>query len=98
MSLKKDKEKVFGGEWTEQGMRFFLESNSYDGTDVDYINIMKAYQHMTADTFAEFIAFFKGEGHNVNAKNLEGETALQVIASHGPGKSYADALTSAGAA
>lgn len=98
MSLKKDKEKVFGGEWTEDGMRFFLESDSYDGTDVDYINIMKAYQHMTAETFAEFIEFFKSEGHNVSAKNLDGESAVNVIASHAPGKPYAAALTAAGAA
>lgn len=97
MSLKKDKEKVFGGEWTEDSMRFFLESESYDGTDVDYINIMKAYQHMTAETFAEFVEFFKSEGHNVSAKNLEGESALSIIASHEPGKPYAAALTAAGA-
>jgi hypothetical protein len=97
MSLKKDKEKVFGGEWTEDSMRFFLESESYDGTDVDYINIMKAYQHMTSETFAEFIGFFKIEGHNVSAKNLAGDSAVTVIGSHAPGKPYADALIAAGA-
>ena len=90
--LKKDKEKVFGGEWTEDSMRFFLESKSYDGTDVDYINIMKAYQHMTADTFVEFIEFFKEEGHNVSAKNLDGATALDVISAHAEGSAYAAAL------
>ncbi len=45
--LKKDKQKVFGGEWTEESMRFFLESKSHDGTDVDFINLLKAYQYMT---------------------------------------------------
>lgn len=98
MSLKKDKEKVFGGEWTEEGMRFFLESESYDGTDVDYINIMKAYQHMTAETFSEFIEFFKSEGHNVSAKNLDGDSAIAVISSHTLGQPYAEALNAAGAA
>ena len=97
MSLKKDKQKVFGGEWTEESMRFFLESKSYDGTDVDYINLLKAYQHMTADTFAEFVQFFKEEGHNVSAKNLEGESALAVIASHEKCQAYAEALKAAGA-
>lgn len=97
MSLKKDKEKVFGGDFTEASMRFFLESKSYDGTDVDYINILKAYQHMTPEIFAQFVAFFKEEGHNVSAKNLEGESALAVIASHEPGKHYAEALKAAGA-
>lgn len=90
--LKKDKQKVFGGEWTEESMRFFLESKSYDGTDVDFINLIKAYQHMTADTFAEFVQFFKEEGHNVNAKNLDGETALEIIAAHAEGAPYAAAF------
>lgn len=97
MSLKKDKEKTFGGEWTEEAMRFFLESKSYDETEVDYINIMKAYQHMLPEVFAEFIVFFKDEGHDVNAKNLEGKTALAVISAHTLGTPYAQALSLAGA-
>jgi hypothetical protein len=52
---------------------------------------------MTPEIFAEFITFFKDEGHNVNAKNTEGESALAVIASHEPGKPYAEALKAAGA-
>lgn len=97
MSLKKDKEKVFGGEFTEESMRFFLESKSYDGTDADYVSVMKAYQHMTPEIFAQFVEFFKEEGYNVNAKNLEGESALAVIASHELGKPYVEALKAAGA-
>ena len=95
--LKKDKQKVFGGEWTEESMRFFLESKSHDGTDVDFINLLKAYQYMTADTFEEFVAFLKDEGHNVSAKNLAGESAMSVMASHTPGKPYSDVLKAAGA-
>jgi len=90
--LKKDKQKVFGGEWTEEHMRFFLDSKSYDGTDVDFINIIRAYQHMPAEIFVDFIAFFKEEGHNVNAKNLDGESALAIISSHANGEPYADAI------
>ncbi len=95
--LKKDKQKVFGGEWTEESMRFFLESKSHDGTDVNHINIMKAYQYMLPETFSEFISFFKEEGGDVSAKNLAGESALSIIASHTKGKPYADTLKAAGA-
>ncbi len=95
--LKKDKEKVFGGEWTEESMRSFLECKSYDGTNSDYLNIMKAYQYMLADAFSEFMTFFKEEGHDVNAKNLEGLSALTVISGHTSGKLYAQALQNVGA-
>ncbi|EAT13035.1 hypothetical protein HF888_00705 [Bermanella marisrubri] len=95
--LKKDKQKVFGGEWTEEHMRFFLDSKSYDGTDVDFINLIRAYQHMTEETFAEFVDFFKEEGHNLNATNLNGETALSIISEHANSEAYANALKEAGA-
>ena len=95
--LKKDKQKVFGGEWTEESMRGFISDKSFDGTDADYLNIIKAYQHMLADTFGEFVLFFKEEGRNLDAKNLEGQTALSVISAHAAGKPYADGLKAAGA-
>ncbi len=95
--LKKDKQKVFGGEWTEESMRVFLEGKSYDGTDADFVNIMKAYQHMLADSFAEFLVYFKEEGHNVNAKDLDGQSALTAISAHDSSAAYIEALKAVGA-
>ena len=71
---KKDKEKVFGGEWTEAQLKEFLVAESYDGSDPDYIAVIRAYRHMVPETFADFITVFKNEGHNLNAKNAAGET------------------------
>ena len=41
---KKDKEKVFGGEWSEAQLREFLVAESYDGSDEDYV-VIRAYRH-----------------------------------------------------
>ncbi|MAS23753.1 MAG: hypothetical protein CMI08_08670 [Oceanospirillaceae bacterium] len=95
---KKDKEKVFGGEWTEDMLREFLSANSYDGSDADYIAAIRAYRHMVPETFADYVELFKKEGHDLNAKNADGVTLLQTIASHSKGVEYAEALKSAGAA
>ena len=66
---KKDKEKVFGGEWTEDQLKEFLVAESYDGSDADYIAAIRAYRHMVPETFADFIAVFKAGGYNLSAKN-----------------------------
>ena len=94
---KKDKEKVFGGEWSEQQLRDFMIAESYDGTDADYLAAIRAYRHMLPEVFAEFIALFKASGHNVSAKNLAGESILQTIAAHAQGAEYAAVLKDAGA-
>lgn len=96
--LKKDKEKVFGGEWSEDMLREFLSAESYDGSDADYIAAIRAYRHMVPQVFAEYVELFKSEGHDVNAKNAQGVSLLQTIASHTQGAAYAEALQAAGAA
>ena len=92
---KKDKEKVFGGEWTEAQLKEFLVAESYDGSDADYIAAIRAYRHMVPETFADFIAFFKAEGHNLSAKNAAGETILDTISGHAPSGAYAEAVKAA---
>ena len=94
---KKDKVKVFGGEWTEDMLREFLVANSYDGSDADYVAAIRAYRHMLPAVFADFVDVFKDDGHNLNAKNAQGETILQTISAHAKGAPYAEALRNAGA-
>jgi hypothetical protein len=38
---------------------------------------------------------FAEEGHNLQAKNLDGQTALEIIASHPASSAYADILRAA---
>ena len=95
--MQKDKQKVFGGEWTEDMLREFLSANSYDGSDADYVAAIRAYRHMLPDVFADYVGLFAEEGHNLNAKNAAGVTILQTIASHAKGDAYAAPLRAAGA-
>ena len=92
---KKDKEKVFGGEWTEDQLKEFLVAESYDGSDADYIAAIRAYRHMVPETFADFVAVFKAEGHDLNAKNVAGETILDTISGHTLSNAYAEAVRAA---
>lgn len=94
---KKDKEKVFGGDWSEQQLREFMQVDSHDGTDSDHIALIRAYRHMVPATFAQFVALFAREGRNLGAVDLQGRSAAEVMASHVQGKEYADILMAASA-
>lgn len=95
MSLKKDKEKVFGGQWSEEQLKEFAEVKSYDGTDCDFLALKKAYQYMTAEAFAEFVEVFKQQGKNLEAQNLDGQTFVQYLQAHAQSEEYARVLNSA---
>lgn len=95
--LKKDKVKVFGGDRSEDELREFVNVESFDGTEPDYLAVIRAYRHMLPGDFQAFIEVFKAEGHNISAKNLDGQTLLSVISSHTQGADYAEILKAAGA-
>ena len=95
--LKKDKQKVFGSDWNEEQLRPFLTATSFDGTDPDYLAIMRAYRHMEPNAFSDYISLFQQEGHNLNATDLAGRTSLSIISQHSSSGEYAQVLTAAGA-
>ena len=92
---KKDKEKVFGGDWTEEQLREFLTAESYDGTDQDYLAAIRAYRHMLPETFAAYIALYKAEGHNLEAKGADGKNLFETMNGHTQGQEYASILKAA---
>lgn len=94
---KKDKEKVFGGEWSQEQLREFLTVEHTDGSEPDYAAVIRAYRHMVPATFGQYLELFKSEGHNLNAKSVSGETILATISQHTKGAEYAELLKAAGA-
>ena len=94
---KKDKQKVFGGEWTQEQLEEFLVEQDYAGETADFTSIIRAYRHMMPASFADFLTVMKEKGRDLNAKNAEGETALAVISGHASGAEFATLLKEAGA-
>ena len=94
---KKDKEKVFGGEWSQEQLEEFLVEQDYPGETADFTSIIRAYRHMMPASFADFLTLLKEKGGDVNAKNEAGETALSIISSHAKGEEFSALLKAAGA-
>ena len=95
--MKKDKQKVLDEVWTEDRVRSFLDSKSYDGTDENFHMLLKAYQSMRASDFELFVGFFLEQGRDVNATDKAGRTVLEIIDTHRHGGPYADILRAVGA-
>ena len=95
--MKKDKQKVLDEVWTEDRVRSFLDSKSYDGTDENFHMLLKAYQSMRASDFELFVGFFLAQNRDLHATDKSGRTVLEIIDSHRHGAPYADILRAAGA-
>ena len=95
--LRKDKEKVLDEVWTEDHVRSFLDMRPFDGTNEDFYMLLKAYQSMRASDFELFLSFFTAQNRDVNARDKDGRTVLDIVATHRHGTPYAQALKEAGA-
>lgn len=97
MVLKKDKQKVLGETFDDERIKTFLDVETAGNVNVDYHILEKAYRGMHHENFKTFIGFFVDAGRDLNAKNLEGKTLLQIIDTHRHGEDYAQCLRTAGA-
>lgn len=82
MALKKDKEKVIGEVFDDERIKSFLTFLPPEGVDPDYHVLEKAYRGMKEENFDTFVRFFLEEGRDINARNPDGQTLLQVIKNH----------------
>lgn len=97
MVLKKDKQKVLGEVFDDDRIRTFLHFQPPKGVDRDYHLLEKAYRGMIAENFETFVRFFIAEGHDINARNPQGRTILDIVSKHRHGGDYADILRQHGA-
>ncbi|WP_018276964.1 PA4642 family protein [Teredinibacter turnerae] len=97
MSLKKDKQKVLGEVFDDARVKEFLDVEGNGEIDADYLALERAYRGMKAENFESFVKFFIDEGRNINAKNPQGRTLLQVISDHRLSNDYIKALNAGGA-
>lgn len=97
--MAKGKEPEYFTDWTDEMIERFLIKRTSAGelNDTDFDIAIYAYQFMLPEVFARFLVLFKEASFNINAKNVEGQTVLQYISTHGRSEEYVKALAAAGA-
>lgn len=97
MSLKKDKQKVLGEVFSDEQVATFLDFTAPAGVNNDFHCLEKAYRGMVAENFATFVQLFLKAGRDINAKNPDGNSLLQITTQHKQGEDYSAILKAAGA-
>lgn len=96
--MRKDKQKVLDEVWDEQRVKSFLGKTvpSQAATplpgDADFYVLRHAYQSMRPHDFARFLDHFASAGRDVYAKDGQGRTLADVIASHANAKPFIELL------
>lgn len=92
MSLRKDKQKVLGEIFDDERIRSFLNLQPPEGIDADFHVLEKSYRGMKAENFTTLLSFFVEQGRNIQARNPQGLTLLEIIAKHERAEDYIAAL------
>jgi len=83
MATRPDKKKVTDEVWSDERVRDYLSRQPYaSGDEADFVLLLYAYRAMRVEDFERFVAFFVADGHRLDAKNEDGETFVEHVASH----------------
>lgn len=97
--MKADKPKVVDEVWDQARILSFLQRDAVDGAPAaaDYNILLRAYQGMRPGDFAQFIAAFVAEGHDLNVTDARGQSIAAFVARHRHGTEFLAILEAAGA-
>ncbi len=97
MAPTKDKEKVLDEVLDDARIEYFLHIMPPEGVNADYHCLERAYRGMIARDFEVFLKLFDKAGRDINARNPQGQTFLQVISTHKSSDDYIALLNKHGA-
>jgi len=92
---RKDKQKVVDEVWTPERVRSFLDLTPPEGVDADYHRLVRAYQSMRPEDFADFVDLFRAAGGRLDALGPQQQTLLQEVSRHRHGDEFATILRAA---
>ncbi len=93
----KDKVKVIGEELDETKVARYLEMQPAGDENVDFHVLVKAYRGLPAEAFERFLQLFRDQGRDINARDRQGRTLLQIATEHKSHPEYVDVLKKFGA-
>lgn len=73
---------TFNEEWSDERVKSYLNRHTPIGENADFNALYVAYKHMRPTDFARFLVFFKADSRDVNAKNNQGKTFLDLVKEH----------------
>lgn len=72
----------FGEDWSDERVKGYLNQAAPVGDNADFHALMTAYKHMRSCDFERFVGFFQAAGRDINARNSEGKSLLDLVKTH----------------
>ncbi len=85
----------FGEDWSDERIKGYLNRTPPEGESADFHVLYTAYKHMRHFDFERFLGFFQAAGRDVNAKNQNGHSLLDLARQHGQGREIVELLEKA---
>lgn len=86
--MRADKAKVIDEVWDDERIRSFLDKPAMGQEPKPYSQLLFAYRSMRAEDFARFVDAFVEAGGDPRARNKEGLSLHEVIATHTRAKDF----------
>ncbi|MHC5130246.1 PA4642 family protein [Pseudomonas glycinis] len=77
--MRKDKKQVIGDEIGDEQIKLFLDFEPVDATSPSLHKLIKAYRGLRIDDFERFLGFFVAAGFDVDGKDAQGKTFVELI-------------------
>jgi len=93
--MRKDKKQVIGDEIGDEQIKLFLDFEPVDATSPSLHKLIKAYRGLRIDDFERFLGFFVEAGYDVDGKDEQGQTFVDVIADQRNAPDYIELIDKA---
>ena len=77
--MRKDKKQLIGDEIGDEQIKLFLDFEPVDATSPSLHKLIKAYRGLRIDDFGRFLAFFNEAGYDLDGKDEQGQTFVDII-------------------
>lgn len=84
----------FGEAWNDERIASYLTRQPPAGENADFHVLMTAYKHMRAYDFERLLQAFKAAGCDVQAKNSDGRSLLDIVREHPQSEEFVQLLSS----
>ncbi len=94
--MRKDKKQVIGDEISDDYIKSFLQFEPADGvTSPSLHKLVKAYRGLRVDDFERFVGFFVEAGLDLDGKDEQGKTFVELIADQRNAAEYIEIIAKA---
>jgi hypothetical protein len=93
--MRKDKKQVIGDEIGDEQIKLFLDFEPMDATSPSLHKLIKAYRGLRVDDFERFLGFFREAGYDLDGRDEQGRTFVELIKDQRNAQDYRELIEKA---